>query len=358
MTTMLDIRGLAKSFNGHTVLDHIDLQVRAGSTTVVVGSSGCGKTTLLRLVAGFETPDAGTVTIAGRQVASPERIVAAHRRSVGYVAQDGALFPHLTVGQNIAYGLTGPGRSRGVRDRVTELLETVSLDGSYASRRPHQLSGGQQQRVALARALARKPELMLLDEPFSALDTGLRASTRKAVAQLLADAGVTTLLVTHDQEEALSIADQIAVMRDGRFTQVGAPQQVYRQPNDRFTAEFLGDCISLPCTVVSGMAECSLGRVPVQTSADDGPATLVLRPEQLVASPVSDSAANVRSATEEGLDGVGTVITTEFLGHDVLLTIEPAGDIAPIVVRQHSLNPPPIDSKVRIEVLGSGVALK
>jgi iron(III) transport system ATP-binding protein len=349
MTTTLDIRGLAKSFNDHTVLDHIDLQVTPGSTTAVVGSSGCGKTTLLRLVAGFETPDEGTVAICGRQVSGPERCVAPHRRSVGYVAQDGALFPHLTVGQNIAYGLTGSARNHGVQARVAELLETVSLAASYASRRPHQLSGGQQQRVALARALARKPELMLLDEPFSALDTGLRASTRKAVARLLADAGVTTLLVTHDQEEALSIADQIAVMRDGRFTQVGAPQDVYRQPKDRFTAEFLGDCISLPCTVASSMAECALGRVPVQRPFGDGPATLALRPEQLVATLVSDS---------DGRDSIGTVIAIEFLGHDVLLTIDPAADIAPIIVRQHSLNPPPIDAKVRIEVLGSGVALK
>ena len=155
--------------------------------------------------------------------------------------------------------------------------------------------------------------------------------------------------MTHDQEEALSIADQIAVMRDGRFTQVGAPQDVYRQPTDRFTAEFLGDCISLPCTVVAGVAECALGRVPVQASVADGPATLALRPEQLVATPVLDS---------EGHDGVGTVIATEFLGHDVLLTIDPAGDTAPIVVRQHSLNPPPMDAKVRIGVIGSGVALK
>jgi iron(III) transport system ATP-binding protein len=232
---------------------------------------------------------------------------------------------------------------------VAELLETVSLDASFASRRPHQLSGGQQQRVALARALAREPVLMLLDEPFSALDTGLRASTRKAVARLLADAEVTTLVVTHDQEEALSIADQIAVMRDGRFTQVGAPQDVYRRPNDRFTAEFLGDCIALPCTVASGYAECTLGRVPVQTSIGDGPATLALRPEQLVATVVSDS---------DGRSGVGTVIGTEFLGHDVLLTIDAAGDVAPIIVRQHSLDPPSIDAKVRIEVIGNGVVLR
>ncbi|MGH3675256.1 MAG: ABC transporter ATP-binding protein [Mycobacterium sp.] len=346
MTAVLEVRGLAKSFNGHVVLDDIDLHLEQGSTTAVVGSSGCGKTTLLRVIAGFETPDAGTVAIGGRQVASPKSAVAPHRRSIGYVAQDGALFPHLTVGQNIAYGLRSTNRGAEVHARVRELLETVSLDPSFASRRPHQLSGGQQQRVALARALGRRPVLMLLDEPFSALDTGLRASTRKAVARLLADAGVTTLLVTHDQEEALSIADQVAVMRDSRFTQVGSPQHVYRQPNDRFTAEFLGDCIALPCTVASGVAECALGRVPIDAS--DGAATLILRPEQLVATVISDS---------EQLDGYATVIATEFLGHDVLLTIDPAGESEPIIVRQHSLNPPPIDAKVRIEVVGKGVVL-
>ena len=347
MTAILEVKGLAKSFHANTVLHDIDLDLQSGTTTAVVGSSGCGKTTLLRLIAGFEAPDAGTITIDGRQVASPESAVAPHRRGVGYVAQDGALFPHLTVGQNIAYGLRGTARGE-VRARVSELLETVSLDASYASRRPHQLSGGQQQRVALARALARHPVLMLLDEPFSALDTGLRASTRKTVADLLTNAGVTTLLVTHDQEEAMSIADQVAVMRDGRFTQVGSPQQVYRHPIDRFTAEFLGDCISLPCTVASGVADCVLGRIPVQGPTADGPATVVLRPEQLVAKVVSDS---------ERLDRVGTVIAADFLGHDVLLTIDPAGDTPPIIVRQHSLNPPPIDAKVRIEVMGNGVVL-
>jgi iron(III) transport system ATP-binding protein len=342
---MVDIRGLAKSFNGHVVLDHIDLQLERGTTTAVVGASGCGKTTLLRVIAGFETPDEGTVIIEGRQVASPDRAVPPHRRSVGYVAQDGALFPHLTVGQNIAYGIRGEGREK-MRNRISELLETVALGASFADRRPHQLSGGQQQRVALARALARQPVLMLLDEPFSALDTGLRASTRKVVAGLLADAGVTSLLVTHDQEEALSIADQVAVMRDGRFTQVGAPQLVYRQPADRFTAEFLGDCITLPCIVASGVADCAIGQVAVR--AQDGPGTLLLRPEQLKAKVVSDS---------DGSNGIGRVLAVEFLGHDVLLTIDPAGDIEPIVVRQDSLKPPPVDAKVRIEVVGTGVVL-
>jgi iron(III) transport system ATP-binding protein len=343
---VLEITGIAKSFGGQRVLHDVDLRLAAGTITVIVGASGCGKTTLLRIVAGFENPDAGTVSIAGRPVAGAGGSVAAHRRDIGYVAQDGALFPHLTVGQNIAYGLSG-GAAR-TRTRVTELLRTVSLDESYARRRPHELSGGQQQRVALARALARRPALMLLDEPFSALDTGLRASTRKAVAELLTEAHVTTLLVTHDQEEALSIADQVAVMRNGRFTKVGTPQQVYLHPEDRFTAEFLGDCVLLACHVTSAVAECALGRIPVRAPAEDGPATVMLRPEQLVATAVTD---DERSA------GIATVLASEFRGHDVLLTVDPGGDSAPIVVRQHSVDPPPVDSKVRLDVIGAAVVL-
>jgi iron(III) transport system ATP-binding protein len=339
----LEVTGLAKSFGGHTVLHGVDLAVRTGTITAVVGASGCGKTTLLRVVAGFETPDAGTISIAGRQVADATRCVPAHRRDVGYVAQDGALFPHLTVGQNIAYGLDGPARRTGAR--VDELLRTVSLDTSYAHRRPHELSGGQQQRVALARALARQPAIMLLDEPFSALDTGLRASTRKAVAKLLSDAGVTTLLVTHDQEEALSVADQVAVMRDGRFTRIGTPRAVYREPGDRFTAEFLGDCVLLPCTVSGDVAECALGRLPVRNACVDGRATLMLRPEQLVATVVSDQEAPTM--------GLATVLASEFRGHDVLLTGDLGADVEPVTVRQHSVSPPSVDAKVRIHVNGA-----
>jgi iron(III) transport system ATP-binding protein len=341
----LEVSGLAKSFDGQTVLHEVDLAVRTGTITAVVGASGCGKTTLLRLVAGFETPDAGSISIAGNVVAAANRCTPAHRRDVGYVAQDGALFPHLTVAQNIAYGLEGPARHTDTR--VDELLQTVSLDGSYARRRPHELSGGQQQRVALARALARQPAIMLLDEPFSALDTGLRASTRKAVAKLLSDAGVTTLLVTHDQEEALSIADQVAVMRNGRFTKIGTPQGVYLEPDDRFTAEFLGDCVLLPCTVSGGTAECALGRLPVRTTGVEGPATMMLRPEQLVATVVSD---------DDAPDiGVATVLASEFRGHDVLLTVDLGGDTEPVTVRQHSVAPPVVDAKVRIHVNGAAV---
>ena len=344
---VLEATGLKKRFRAVTAVDGVDLCVRAGGTTAVVGASGCGKTTLLRLIAGFETLDDGSLSVSGKVVADGRTFVPPHRREVGYVAQDGALFPHLTVGQNIAYGLRRGMRSAEGRRRVEHLLQTVSLDPAYLSRRPDQLSGGQQQRVALARALARSPALMLLDEPFSALDTGLRVATRRAVASVLADAEVTTLLVTHDQEEALSIADQIAVMRDGRFTQVGTPREVYAAPADPFTARFLGDSVFLPAEVDGSTATCALGRIPVRPTTAMGGASVMLRPEQLVVKELSDSERN---------SGVGTVLAVEFLGSGVLLTIDLGGDVAPIVVRQTSASPPGVHAKVEINVVGAAVA--
>lgn len=353
---VLETRSVSKSFADHLVLDGIDLAVRPGSTTAIVGASGCGKTTLLRIVAGFEKPDAGTVLVAGRRVAWDGGNVPAHRRQVGYVAQDGALFPHLTVGQNIAYGVRGGIRRPEVASRVAELLDMVSLRRDFASRRPHELSGGQQQRVALARALARRPVLMLLDEPFSALDTGLRAATRRTVAAALADAGITTLLVTHDQEEALSIADQVAVMRDGRFVQVGTAQEVYGNPSDRFTAEFLGDCVLLTGDIRRGFADTVVGAIPV--SAPDQPgATVMLRPEQLVLHQVSDDFPLRSSRPGDTGDIVGTVTAVEFLGRDVILTITPLREAPPLTVRQSSALAPPLNTKVSARVLGNGVVL-
>jgi iron(III) transport system ATP-binding protein len=338
----LSVQGLVKSFGGHRVLDGVDLSLAPGTITAVVGASGCGKTTLLRLIAGFDHPDGGAVGVDGRDVVSATTFVVPQHRNVGYVAQDGALFPHLTVGQNIAYGLGR--RRRRTGGRVAELLDMVSLPADYAARRPHELSGGQQQRVALARALARRPALMLLDEPFSALDTGLRSATRKAVAQTLTDAGVATLLVTHDQEEALSIADQVAVMRDGRFTHVGTPEDVYATPRDRFTAAFLGECVLLPATVNSSTAECALGSIAVHPCAVHGEATLMLRPEQFVA-----------TAIDHAGPGTGRVVASEFLGSDVVLTIELPDNPAPIRVRQASVHPPAVDSTVHLKVLGAAV---
>lgn len=280
----LEIDSVTKDFGSQAVLKGVNLSVAKGGTTAIVGPSGSGKTTLLRLIAGFEHPGTGTILLNGSPVAGNGVWKPAHKRHVGYVAQDGALFPHLTVGQNIAFGLSAAkldGGRRAVAARVNDLLEMVSLDTAMAKRRPHQLSGGQQQRVALARALAREPELMLLDEPFSALDAGLRVATRRAVAKVLNEAGVTTILVTHDQAEALSFADQVAVMRGGKLAQIGNPFVVYTRPADRATAEFLGDAVILDAWMEGSLATCSLGGIPVRRPPAQGRVQLMLRPEQI-----------------------------------------------------------------------------
>nr|WP_157741133.1 ABC transporter ATP-binding protein [Jiangella sp. DSM 45060] len=225
--TTLSLTGVAKSFGRVEVLRDVSLTVPAGTRTAVVGASGSGKSTLLRLIAGFERADSGSIGLGSTTLAAPGRFVAAHRRGIGYVAQDGALFPHLTVEQNVRFGLPRRRRDPG---RVREVMELASLDPELAGRYPHQLSGGQQQRVALARALAPRPAVVLLDEPFSALDTGLREQTRQAVIDALEASGVTTVLVTHDHDEALSFGGQIAVIAAGRLVQSGAPAAVFDNP--------------------------------------------------------------------------------------------------------------------------------
>ena len=215
--------GIAKRFVDVDVLAGLDLRVKDGETLAIVGPSGCGKTTILRLIAGFERPDAGTIVIGGTTVSGSEW-VPAHRRGIGYVPQEGGLFPHLTVGQNVTFGLD---RSEASEERLHELLDLVSLDPAFAGRRPDQLSGGEQQRVALARALANRPRLMLLDEPFSALDADLRGQTRDAVRGLLDWTGVTAIVVTHDREDAHDFADEVAVMDVGRVARIGPTDEVY-----------------------------------------------------------------------------------------------------------------------------------
>src|SRR5262249_1277687 len=244
---LLELQGIRPRYGEVTALDHLNLSVPAGSRAAVVGPSGSGKTTLLRIIAGFDAPDAGKVVLDGQVLTEGAKAVPAHRRGIGYVAQDGALFPHLSIADNIGFGLS---RRDPARDtRIAALIQMVELDPAMLRRRPDELSGGQQQRVALARALAREPRLMLLDEPFSALDTRLRASARKAVARVLSAARMTTILVTHDQSEALSFADQIAVLREGRLLQVGTPRELYLRPKDAMIAEFMGDAIVLPARV-------------------------------------------------------------------------------------------------------------
>ena len=309
----LEIDAVTKNFGSQAVLKGVNLSVAKGGTTAIVGPSGSGKTTLLRLIAGFEHPDTGSISLNGSKVAGEDAWVPAHKRHVGYVAQDGALFPHLT--RRAEHLLrprrraSSPAGTAASRRGSAELLEMVSLDPAMAKRRPHQLSGGQQQRVALARALAREPELMLLDEPFSALDAGLRVATRRAVAKVLHDAGVTTILVTHDQGEALSFADQVAVMRGGRLAQIGNPFIVYTRPADRATAEFLGDAVILDAWMEGSLATCSLGGIPVRRPAGAGPGP-------------ADAAARSRSASPRTAPSAASVVDTDYFGPETTVRLK------------------------------------
>jgi iron(III) transport system ATP-binding protein len=348
--SFLDIQSVTKTYGAMRALGGVNLNVPVGSRTAIVGPSGSGKTTLLRIIAGFEVPDTGRVSMGGQVLAEGSNAVPAHRRGIGFVPQDGALFPHLNVADNIGFGLArnDPGRQQ----RIAELMDMVSLDKVMLTRRPHELSGGQQQRVALARALALRPKLMLLDEPFSALDTGLRAATRKAVAQLLTSAGITSILVTHDQAEALSFADQVAVMRGGLLAQVGPPSELYLRPVDAATAGFLGEAVVLPAQLSGGWAECVLGRVPVTDKLRSGEANIMVRPEQLE---WEDVAPASQGAVDVDLACYGTVTDVDYGGPICGLTVHLKGadvDTAPLLVRSHGIEVPAVGATVRISVRG------
>jgi len=333
----LTVREVHKSFGRTPVLNGVDLHVPDGSLTALLGESGCGKTTLLRLIAGFDNPSAGTILFGDQTVFGAGRSVKARSRRVGYVPQEGALFPHLDVAHNIAFGLPRAQRSAG--NRVTELLELVGLTAAHATRLPHQLSGGQQQRVALARALAPRPTLVLLDEPFSSLDAGLRAETRRAVADALRTAGATAVLVTHDQTEALSMADEVAVMRDGRVTQLDTPAHVYDSPADAVTAAFVGEAVLLPADVRAGLAHCALGDVPLQEPTADGPITVLLRPEQI--------------ELTDGNTGIPARVThLNYYGHDATIALSVVPDGPRVLARTSSRALPAPDTVVHLAVTG------
>lgn len=276
MTDVLRIAGLTVRHGATVAVDNLSLDVRRDELFVLLGASGSGKTTLLRAVAGFARPSAGRIELNGLDIAAQPP----HRRPVNTVFQSYALFPHMTVAANVAFGLRGMDRHQAAH-RVSEMLALVRLDG-LADRRPHQLSGGQQQRVALARGLAPRPALLLLDEPLSALDRALRLETREELVRLRRALGMSFILVTHDQQEAMTMADRIGVMRDGRMVQVGTPPEVYERPNSRFVAAFLGAANILPGTVRSpGRLDLTgLGPVAVH-GAGGGDALLALRPERL-----------------------------------------------------------------------------
>jgi iron(III) transport system ATP-binding protein len=313
----LEIEGVALSFGPTDVLTDVNLSVPAMSITAVLGSSGSGKTTLLRVIAGFERPRTGRVTLGGQIVTAPHQYVPPERRNVGYVAQEGALFPHLTVAGNVAFGLARSAR-RGAR--VGELLDLVGL-AQLRRRYPHELSGGQQQRVALARALAREPSVVLLDEPFSSLDAALRASVRDEIAEVLRAAKATVVLVTHDQQEALSIADQVAVLRRGQVAQIGRPREVYARPVDAELAAFVGDANLLEADVSNGVAVTPLGSVRVDGSPN-GPATVLIRPEQITL-----------TWGEDGVGLAGRIADQSYHGHDGVVSVIPDRDCGVALIK-------------------------
>jgi iron(III) transport system ATP-binding protein len=330
--------------SGQPVLAGVNLSVPAGSLVAVLGLSGCGKTTLLRAIAGFERIQRGRIALGTRTLDDGLQYVAPERRDIGYVPQEGALFPNLSVRANIAFGLSRAQRRSTV---VDELLELVGL-APLARRYPHQLSGGEQQRVALARALARAPEVLLLDEPFSSLDASLRVSVREEVSALLRRQGATTVLVTHDQEEALSLADSVAVLRDGVIVQQGTPAELYSTPADVPLASFLGAANLLPATFEGELAHTALGQLRLNPHPGRPPGrargVVIVRPEQLQVSP--------EDGQSTGLPG--TVEQCRYYGHDALLHIlphEPVGQ-GPLIARVQGTAALEPGTRVRLSALG------
>lgn len=303
----LACHGLVKRFGTTIAVDDVTFNVPRGTLASLLGPSGCGKTTMLRMIAGLLAPDAGQIAIDGRVVADRLTMVPPERRRVGLVFQDYALFPHLDVARNVGFGLQGLAR-RERRRRVGEALDLVGL-GHLGKRLPAQLSGGQQQRVALARALAPQPDLILLDEPFSNLDAAMRASVREDVRAILRAAEATAIFVTHDQEEALSLTDVVAVMDDGRLHQIADPHTLYTRPATRFVAEFVGEADVLPGRRAGRfLVDTPIGRLATAQPVADDEVDVMIRPEtlQLRADP----------------SGIATIVGISYFGHDQLVDVE------------------------------------
>jgi iron(III) transport system ATP-binding protein len=332
------LNDVSKSFGSIRAVDGVSLQVHSGELVAVLGPSGCGKTTLLRVIAGFEQPEAGSVAVGGVEMTGSGRFVPPDKRRIGMVFQDYALFPHLTVSSNVAFGLAR--RDREERAELTKrTLELVGLQ-HRADRYPHELSGGERQRIALARALAPEPELVLLDEPFSNLDATLRAGLRREVELILRDAGATAILVTHDQEEALSLADRLAVMRQGQIVQTGSPEAVYGRPASRWAAQFVGEVNVLAGVARGGDVETELGVFDLPKPAT-GSVHVAVRPEQL----------ELRSDEQ----GNAEVVEREFRGHDVLYRLRHEGGRT-VLVQLPSLELHDVGARVFVRPASSAVA--
>ncbi len=318
----LSVRDVWKGYAREPVLRGVALEVPAGSLTAVLGLSGCGKTTLLRVIAGFERPDRGEVSLDGRTLDDERTYIAPERRGIGYVPQEGALFPHLSVHDNVAFGLPRRERRSGA---ISGLLEMVGI-APLAKRLPHELSGGEQQRVALARALAGRPHALLLDEPFSSLDASLRSHVREEVQALLREQRVTTVMVTHDQEEALSLADVVAVLRDGLIVQQDTPSELYERPLDERLARFLGAVNVIDARFEDGIAHTPLGALELRRAPSNAPqasatrtGVVMIRPEQLDV--CSREHRAIGSNARVGVHG--RVEQCRYYGHDALLHIRP-----------------------------------
>lgn len=337
---MLVLSHLSKNFATQPVLRDISFSVPDGQLVAILGASGSGKTTLLRLIAGFLTPDCGEIRLGDTVLATPGKSLRPERRGIGYVAQEGALFPHLTVAQNISFGLKRAAR----RDlaRVEQLLAMVGLPAHYAQRPPQALSGGEQQRVALARALAPAPRLLLLDEPFSALDASLRVETRQAVASALAQAGATAILVTHDQGEALSLGQMVGVMQNGRLAQWDRPEVLYRHPVTPEVARFVGEAVLVPAHASGQWAESALGRLELHVRRN-GRVWLMLRPEQIELSATPDAVP-------------ARVLDVTYYGPDAALTLYVPGMEQNVTARVPGHAIPAIGEMVKLKVQGQVMA--
>jgi len=312
---VLDLDGVTRQFGPETAVDELSLSVYEGELLTLLGPSGCGKTTTLRLLAGLDRPDGGRIRVDDEVVAGPDSFVAPDDRDVGLVFQSFALFPHLTVGENVAFGIDDWAADER-EARVEELLDLVNL-GDYRESAPDDLSGGQRQRVALARSLAPEPEVLLLDEPFSNLDVSLRVEMREEVRRIIKETGVTAVSVTHDQEEALSISDRVAVISDGHVEQVGRPEVVFEQPESRFVAEFLGQAGFVSGTLEDGAVETDLGTLPADVieglgrEYDGARVDVMVRPDDLVATPADEESFEA----EPGADpGNGEIVHRQYTG--------------------------------------------
>jgi len=319
MNALLQIEGITKKFGPVTAVDRISLEIRDGEFFAILGPSGCGKTTLLRVIAGFETPDEGRVRLAGADITD----LKANRRPVNLMFQSYALFPHMTAFGNVAYGLEMEGlHGAALKARATEALAMVRMS-DYAARKPNQLSGGQRQRVALARALVKRPKVLLLDEPLGALDRKLREQMQIELKRLQQDTGIAFVVVTHDQEEALTLADRIALLDRGKIVQLATPRELYDKPVNRFAADFIGLMNFIDGTVARSTFEApGLGRLPAPNGIADGPAALAIRPERVRLTEASDGAAIQ-----------GQVEGAAFLGQDVIAHVTVPNLARPIVAR-------------------------